>query len=709
VLTLLALLPGCDGPTRPIRFAPHQRLIEVVATTSEGSPEAPRVLPRETRTRFERIGSEARPVLRGFPTEGLRRRIAASSPAQPQTLLASFPLPDEFANRTRVVLTLSALRDESWTALTPPTLQEVATGPEGPVIEAPFSRRLLPTTPGQEPSDQVWLRGFARQVLEGTYRRIDCEPTAIPAGAQLEVGFGVLDTARDQGPVEFTLSACRGETCARLLSETVDPAQPEAATWRDRRIPLDSLARQEVAFRFEAWHRTAASDAFTLPVWSDPTLLAPSTARTPPTNLVLVSLDTLRADRLPSYGYPRNTAPFLEERLAREGTLFEHAFSAASTTGPSHMTVFTSLTPSAHGLRDNILRAQLPAEIPTLAERLREAGFATGAVTEDGALAFGSGIERGFESYREFHTTAEPPPNAETTFAAARAWLDRNRDRRFLLFVQTYETHTPYRAPEDTPALDGPLPTLAGGPADLRVPKIWRPEGYDREIRYTDQALQHFVEGLEDAGLLENTLIVVFSDHGEAFLEHGYMHHGGAIHDEVLHVPLLFHGPGIAAGQRVSAPVGLVDLLPTLLELLELPAPPAVMGRSFASLVRGAAPDPSWWERPLFSESWAKRRLDLRDGGLRVVDLETPSLAVRKGSRKLIRERVPNGARYTYFDLADDPGEQRDLYASQPGAAADLQALLDAYARDAEAQPVAGEKEVDSARLEALRALGYID
>jgi len=700
-------LASCGAPASSPRFEPSQRLLDLPLTTFDGHDLGP--APARERNRFARIGNEARPVLHGFPTGELKRRMGVASTSHPDVLVTTLLLPDAFTPGTRILLSLSALQAESGTPPTPPTLHTTSQGPDGLVVEARFPRDLASPTGVSEPGGQTWIRGMARQVLDRGYRRSETDPVTVPAAARLDFGFGVLAEARDQGAVEFSLSVCRGEVCSQLWSETLDPSRPEGAEWSDRSVPLTSFERQEVSFRFEASHRAASDAAFTLPVWSAPTLLVPVDRGAPPANLVLVSLDTLRADRLPSYGYRRNTAPFLEARLARDGALFERAYSAASTTGPSHLTVFTSLTPSGHGLRSDILKSRLAPEIPTLAERLRDVGFATGAVTENGALAFGSGIERGFESYREFHPTGDPPHRAETTFAAGRAWLERNRDQRFLLFLQTYEVHTPYRAPADTPALDGTPPKLASGPPGLHVRNDWQPDAYDREIRYTDRALQEFVEGLERAGLLENTLLVVFSDHGEAFLEHGYMHHGGGIHDEVLHVPLIFLGPGVDAGTRVSAPVGLVDMLPTLLELLDLPAATDVMGRSFASLVRGEAADASWQERPLFSESWAERRLQLDRGKLRPVERDVPALAVRVGSRKLIRERAPEGPLYSYYDLAADPAEERDLYPADAAAAADLRELLDEYARNAERSTDASEPEIDPARIEALRALGYID
>lgn len=710
-LWLMALAwSACDTGPAPPRVA-TQHLVALPSIVVEGDPNAPEqaqaLAPDRAPTdppRFERIGNEARPVLRGIPLAWPRRQIGAPLDTNPQVLASTFSLPSEFAPYGSALLTVGALADGVWSAA-PAQRAPITRVGEQPQVEVRFPLERLPAADPER--DSAWLRAQIRALPGGRYRRIETAPQRIPAQARLDLGFGILAEAHEQGPVQFRLSSCVAGECTPLVDETLDPAQPEARQWRDHSLSLAALAGRDVGFRFETVH--TGKGAFTLPVWSDPVLLAPGDALAAPRNLVLISLDTLRADRLPSYDYPRDTAPFIEARLARQGVVFEHAFSAASTTGPSHMTAFTARTPSAHGLRDNIVKSHLSPEILTLAEQLRAAGFATGAVTEDGALAIGSGVERGFESYREFHPDGELPHRAETTFGAGRAWIDRHPDRRFLLFVQTYQTHTPYRAPDDTPPLSGPPPTLAGEHAGLRLRKDWQPEAYDREIRYVDQAVRGFVEGLDAAGILDDTLVVLFSDHGEAFLEHGYLHHGGGIHEEVLHVPLIIAGPGIAAGRRVSAPVGLVDLLPSLLELLGLPPDPGAMGRSFAGLVRGEDADPSWWERPIFSESWAPRRVELVEGKIRKVERRPPTLAVRRGTRKLIREPGPDGDRYAYYDLATDPDERVDLFAAQPEQAADLRALLDGYLAETALPASTPDDDLDPAHQAALRALGYLE
>jgi len=220
-------------------------------------------------------------------------------------------------------------------------------------------------------------------------------------------------------------------------------------------------------------------------------------------------------------------------------------------------------------------------------------------------------------------------------------------------------------------------------------------------------------------GIWENTMLVIMGDHGEAFLEHGFLFHGGVLHDEVLRVPLLVIGPGIAAGRRVATPVSLLDLTPTILDWLGLPAPDGMMGRSFAAAARGPNSVEASSDRPIFSETWTPLMTRMTPDGIKSERREHPAYAVRKDGRKLIRRGPAAARRYQYYDLRRDPDEREDLYARDPEAAADLRALLDGYEASMvemrEARAAADDSSdvppgpVDPERLEKLRALGYIE
>jgi arylsulfatase A-like enzyme len=537
---------------------------------------------------------------------------------------------------------------------------------------------------------------------------LDVADVELPAGAVLDVSLGILEAAWGQGPVTFRVLACaRPDTCETAFEEVVDPAEAERGRWRERRIPLGAHRDARVQLRFEA---RALRSAWSFPLWGDPTLLREKTRDADDLDLVLVSIDTLRADHLPSWGYPLDTAPFLTA-LAARGTLFEHAIAAAPSTTPSHMSLFTAQQPSVHGLLGNTALGSLPREIRTLGEVLHDEGFATAAVTEGGGVALHLGFERGFDVFVEnpIPIPHRPGVQAPITFGTGLRWLRAQRDRRSFLFLHTYEVHGPYRAPDAYAGLFSPLPPGLAPLPGLRPHQ--RPVHYDREIRFVDDELRRLVEALEAEGRLERTLLVLTSDHGEEFLEHGWIGHGATLPEEVLRVPLLLLGPGIPAGLRISRPVGLVDLAPTLLELLGAPPLPAATGRSFASLLHEASGERDAEAPALFAETWFEAGF----GAEGPKPVAQPSYAVRMGSRKLVRLRDGEGFRYLYYDLAVDPSEQHDLYAADPSAADDLRALLDAYPtrvarlRDELARPRAPEGALDPERESQLRALGYLE
>jgi len=465
-----------------------------------------------------------------------------------------------------------------------------------------------------------------------------------------------------------------------------------------------------------------AGASYGLPVWSDPTLFVRPGAEPGPAagdfpgryNVLLLSIDTLAARHLGAHGYPRATSPFVDAWFGEGGTIFERCYTAATTTGPSHMTLFTGLSPSVHGVHGRTYFRGLPEAVPTLALAFARAGFATGAVTENGPMGAYRGFSRGFGSYKENKSAAvrDIQGHVETTLEAGRAWLERNRDKRFFLFLHTFQVHAPFAPPPAYRKL------FAGDGLDaareIGVPPKLRAVRYDREIRYTDDALRSFLEGLERDGLLADTLVILLSDHGEEFAEHGLLGHGAGIYDEVLHVPLMLRGPGVPAGRRVPVPVSHVDFTPTVLELAGVKGPAPGAGRSFAPLVAGS-PEAEPPAPAIYSEAWARHTFRVTDGKLERVPVEAPILVVRQGTRKLVRYPGPPPSD-VYFDLATDPGEQQPLPAEGDEAAA-LGALLDAYVAEGQrgrAAVLAGEEAVpgaplDAERREKLRALGYLE
>ncbi|MCB9899010.1 MAG: sulfatase [Planctomycetes bacterium] len=431
-----------------------------------------------------------------------------------------------------------------------------------------------------------------------------------------------------------------------------------------------------------------------------------------PARLVLLSIDTLRADHLGCYGYARDTTPRLDA-LAQQAVLFESVQSTASSTAPSHMTIMTGVLPAVHGIRNEADHGLAPG-IATLAERLHERGFATAAFAGGGYVNEALGFARGFDV---FDSRLEP---FETKLARIAEWLDDVDDERpAFLFVHTYAVHAPYLpAPEhdlwSDPDYAGPLrervPLLRarfleglGDDLGAQAEVFW--EGshdfdaadvahlvdlYDGAIHQTDAGVGVLLDALGSHGWLDAGPFVLTSDHGEAFGEHGTFNHR-QLHQEELSVPLIVRPPGgRPTPLRVRDPVSSLDLAPTLLELLGLPVPPEMQGRSLLPF-EGGHP-----ARPRLSSGGEELRMD----------------AVLLDGRKLVtRRRIPR----QLYDLRDDPGEASNLIdlSSTLDWPARLDALIEAMHADADTlrgelgEPGAAGALSDEQRRQ-LEALGYV-
>lgn len=350
--------------------------------------------------------------------------------------------------------------------------------------------------------------------------------------------------------------------------------------WYDQEVDLARWTGQKVRLRFTI--RAAARAAAPTVLWSDPTIVAQPRGDASRVNLVLISLDTLRADHLGSYGYARPTSPTIDAWLAARGTLFERASTSFPHTTGSHMTLPTALDPCVHGL-DRTAWSDVHCvrdQVATL-EVLRTAGYETAAFTENAWVTAGIGYDRGFGTSVEDSGTGLNLGNVEATFRRGLEWLERHRAEPFFLFLHTYQVHEPYEPPP------GYVEQVASGHGADRV--ATENALYDGEIRYTDDVLATFLAALETHGLDENTLVVLTADHGQHFGEHGTFGHGLTLWEPVLHVPLLLRGPDVPAGARVGDPVGLIDVLPTVLELLGVSSPRDIQGRSLVPKLRGEA------------------------------------------------------------------------------------------------------------------------
>lgn len=417
----------------------------------------------------------------------------------------------------------------------------------------------------------------------------------------------------------------------------------------------------------------------------------------PPPRVVLVSVDTLRADHLGGYGYGRPTSPGIDG-LAREGILFEDVSAPSPWTLPSHASLLTGLYPSRHGLKAH--DRYLPATVPTLAALLGRAGFVTAAVVNSYNLGPRFGLDRGFQEFLYVEERADQVEPSTRITDQAIAWLRQHRDRRLFLFVHYYDVHSDYRS---RPRYEEQFVSPYRGPADGTTAQLMAcREGrvrlenrdaahlidlYDAGIRQMDDELQRLVSFLREEKLLDGTLFVLTSDHGEEFLERGGVLHGRTQFQEVMRVPLLMRGPGLGAGRRDAAPASLLDVMPTVLTLLQVDAPASLDGEN---LLRAGAEREG---RYLFGEA---------DHNNAEPDI---TRAVRHRSYKLHFDRLTG--RRALFDLVRDPLERVDRAASEPAVTADLEARLERFMQiRGEAAPPA---RLTPEEVEKLRSLGYLN
>ncbi len=426
-------------------------------------------------------------------------------------------------------------------------------------------------------------------------------------------------------------------------------------------------------------------------------------------SLLVVSLDTTRADHLSGYGYPRPTSPRLDQ-LAGRGHRFEAAYTVMPTTLPAHAALFSSLYPRQIGARANGEVVSPATE--TLAERLYARGFETAAFVSAVPLHPRFGLDQGFQTYD--HPAGEERRGDETRSRAAE-WLAAHASQRFFCFVHLFDPHTWYAPPEEQRQLfggsAGPHPPARDFVPDRAAfgPEVVRAsiDAYDAEIRFADMQLGLLLDELERLGARERTIVVVLSDHGETLDElldpFGYaFDHGEFLRRHELRVPLvLWTPPGVGpAGPTVQAElVSLLDVMPTLLELLEVPCEPPFLGRSLVPLLAGQPLE----RRPAFAERRSLATPELRRPPSPF--LRGEELSVSTPSWHFLRcEGRPD----ELFDTARDPLERENVAASNPDVAARLRKLLDAWvAAHAAAAPSADGRPVDPALLEALRNLGY--
>jgi choline-sulfatase len=391
----------------------------------------------------------------------------------------------------------------------------------------------------------------------------------------------------------------------------------------------------------------------------------------PPAPIILISIDTLRADHLPAYGYTKVKTPAIDA-LAADGVVFERAYAHSPQTLPSHAAILSGELPFESGVRDNV-GFTLRRDVPTLPSMLRARGYATGAFVSAFVLRKETGIGQGFDLFDDQLPPSAPDmpmgqvqrPAPETLQAAER-WMSGLGSGRFFLFFHIYEPHTPYTPPA----------------------RFSQFAPYDGEVAYSDEVVGQLVAWLKSRGWYDRAAIIFLSDHGEGLGDHGELEHGLFLYDSTIRVPLIVKLPGsVGAGRRVASPVQHIDLAPTVLDWLSVTRPKALRGQSLRPLLEGR---PSRGDAGVYSEAFYGRYhfgwselYALTDARYRFIKAPKPEV----------------------YDLAQDPGETRNLAGDRPQVVAAARAELDRMLAGA---TIHTPGQVSADDLQRLQALGYV-
>jgi arylsulfatase A-like enzyme len=613
----------------------------------------------------------------------------------------------------------------------------VAAGPVA-TVRGGRARRRAEVPPAQPRSAEVTTVGIdgdeRSTLLVGSDVEVRFRGVEVKRGAVFEVGVAI-DPEKWERPGDGILFRAfwkTGTTRRLIYSQYVDPVRrPGDLRWFDARVPLTPLIPEGAEGLSGTMVLATVSGMRDAPVhdgalWAQPRITYPWRQPAPEPNerpnVLLISLDTLRADHLGLYGHDRPTSPHIDG-WAADAVAFTQVQAPANATLDSHMSIMTGLHPDVHAVRalkhipGNRRRFDsLDGRRVTLAETMRAAGYVTAAfVREIVWLDPEFGFIQGFDTYQTIKHEAVRM-NRSVVFP----WLEQHRDEPFFLFVHYFDIHSDWtKLPYDSPApfqrqfgLDygGAFTGCGDGLCASRYLLRLNRQGdllpsdaldyisrlYDGGIAYTDQQIGSLFAKLQELGLYDRTLIVMFADHGEEFQEHGSFLHE-QLYQETVGVPLIIGHPTlIPEGRRIDIPVQTLDIMPTVLDVLGVPAEDDMQGRSLLPLLRGQELD----GKPLFTSNGNGKQY-----------------AVREGDWKLIVERRTGEGQL--YELGGDPGEQRDVSADYPERTAQLRATLDAWVSENEQRKAAFEAarpgdgparlEPTDADIERLRNLGYVE
>jgi len=411
-----------------------------------------------------------------------------------------------------------------------------------------------------------------------------------------------------------------------------------------------------------------------------PSMAAAQKTAPPGWNVVLITVDTLRADHLGCYGYKQIKTPNIDE-LAADGSRFERAFTVVPVTLPSHTAMLTGTYPMLSGMHD-FSANKLSAAQPTMASVLKQSGYSTGAVVAAAVLDSRFGLNQGFDFYYDHFDFSrlnesnldemERPANvvADVTLD----WLNKNWQKKFFLWMHLYDPHFPYTPPE-------PFRTDYAG----RL--------YDGEIAFADEQIGRVIRTLKEKGIYKNTIIVLAGDHGEGLGDHGEKTHGFFIYNSTMHVPLIVRVPDGSGSRTISEPVSLVDVMPTILNAVGVETPQQVQGKSLLARIRGSNPEPVARDRSVYGETFLPR-----------IHFNWSELRAAENSKY----HFIDAPKPELYDVTSDPQELHNLLSEKKAVGEEMRAKLVGLIREYSAGKELAEKTgLDPALVERLKSLGY--
>ncbi|MFT4540500.1 MAG: arylsulfatase [Planctomycetota bacterium] len=538
--------------------------------------------------------------------------------------------------------------------------------------------------------------------------RVTIAVPKVAPGTTLELATG-FDSREWKGRGKVRFRASLNDQLLFEETRTIGEAVPnEDQAWNLRRIDVSGGGTLTLETHSEGNAKRQIAAAFGSLDLLSPYELEREVASTQRPNVIMIVVDTLRADRLHCYGHEPQVSPAIDA-LAESGTMFERAFSAAPWTPPSTASLLTGLAPPAHGIAGTSTQ-YLPEELTTIAEAFRDAGIETAAFSANPLIVTNRNFAQGFRTYREFHWI-----DTSEILGEISDWIRAQGDARYFLYLHLVDPHDPYRPPEDMSA------RFAGNPpvgweereqtAIIKDAKRLGPDGlaslqphnqqnlalYDAEIASIDARLGELFAMLEDSGQSERSVIALTSDHGEEFMEHGLINHALQLHDESVHVPLILSGPGVPAGQRVERRVPNRFLGASLLRLA------GIRQHNFA-----ATPDlfDSKIQHPVITTTTRGILYDEEQAAwIKIRDLHS----IRDGNWRLDWAPKPtgfDGDLVRLYDLASDPDARNDMAVDHPDRVERLKRVISVWLKqEGEQQPRMLQD--GQAELELLRATGY--